>query len=111
MSDDYVKPNRVFGGVAQLNSDWSSAFSTEARVRYKDYKSGQDPFTPATAIAVVCTDPVNTGSATSCRQRRTRFCRPAGLGGREQAARQDVRRVAADPLQPRRPYRPLAQRI
>ena len=66
MSDDYVKPNRVFGGVAQLNSDWSSVFSTEARVRYKDYKSGQDPFTPATALAVVCTDPVNTGPATSC---------------------------------------------
>ena len=66
MSDDYVKPNRVFGGVAQLNSDWSSTISTEARVRYKDYKSGQDPFTPATGLAVVCTDPVNTGSATSC---------------------------------------------
>jgi hypothetical protein len=57
MSDDYLKPNRVFGGVAQLNSEWSSVVSTEARVRYKDYKSGQDPFTPGTAIAVVCVDP------------------------------------------------------
>jgi outer membrane receptor for ferrienterochelin and colicin len=66
MSNDYTKPNRVFGGVAQLDSDWSSVVSTEARVRYKDYKSGQDPFTPATALAVVCTDPVNTGPATSC---------------------------------------------
>ena len=71
MSDDYVKPNRVFGGVAQLNSEWSSVVSTEARIRYKDYKSGQDPFTPATALAVVCTDPtqaVSSGaaSATSC---------------------------------------------
>src|SRR5437763_3389341 len=65
-SDDYVKPNRVFGGVAQLNSEWSSVVSTEARVRYKDYKSGQDPFTPATGLAVVCTDLVNTGPATSC---------------------------------------------
>jgi outer membrane receptor for ferrienterochelin and colicin len=65
-SDDYLKPNRVFGGVVQLNSDWSSVFSTEARIRYKDYKSGQDPFTPATAIAVVCTDAVNTSPATSC---------------------------------------------
>lgn len=65
-SDDYLKPNRVFGAVAQLNSDWSSIFSTEARVRYKDYKSGQNPFTPATALAVVCTDPVNTGPSTSC---------------------------------------------
>jgi hypothetical protein len=71
MSDDYVKPNRVFGGVAQLNSDWSSVVSTEARVRYKDYKSGQDPFTPATALAVVCTDPTaaltsGASTATSC---------------------------------------------
>ena len=71
MSDDYVKPNRLFGGVAQLNSDWSSMLSTEARVRYKDYKSGQNPFTPQTALAVVCTDPtqaLNSGAstATSC---------------------------------------------
>ena len=69
MSDDWVKPNRVFGGVAQLNSDWSSVVSTEARIRYKDYKSGQDPFTPATALAVVCTDPtlaLTNGTATSC---------------------------------------------
>jgi len=73
-SDDYLKPNRVFGGVAQLNSDWSSTFSTEARIRYKDYKSGQNPFTPATAIAVVCTDPTQaltsapTGSGASTSQ-------------------------------------------
>ena len=75
-SDDYLKPNRVFGGVAQLNSDWSSVFSTEARVRYKDYKSGQNPFVPATALAVVCTDPTpalnsapaanGSSTATSC---------------------------------------------
>jgi Carboxypeptidase regulatory-like domain/TonB-dependent Receptor Plug Domain len=71
MSDDYLKPNRVFGGVAQLNSEWSSVVSTEARIRYKDYKSGQDPFTPATALAVVCTDPTQAltsgaSTATSC---------------------------------------------
>jgi hypothetical protein len=66
MSNDYVKPNRVFGGVAQLNSDWTSVLSTEARIRYKDYKSGQNPFTPATALAVVCTDPVNVTPTTSC---------------------------------------------
>jgi outer membrane receptor for ferrienterochelin and colicin len=78
-SDDWLKPNRVFGGVAQLNSEWSSVVSTEARVRYKDYKSGQDPFTPATALAVVCTDPVNTGSATSCSNNSGRvFVGPPG---------------------------------
>jgi outer membrane receptor for ferrienterochelin and colicin len=78
-SDDYLKPNRVFGGVAQLNSDWSSMFSTEARIRYKDYKSGQNPFTPATALAVVCTDPVNTGPSTSCSNNSGRiFVGPPG---------------------------------
>ena len=56
LSDDWVKPDRVVGGVAQLNSEWSSALSTEARVRYKDYQSGQTPFTPGTAFATVCTD-------------------------------------------------------
>jgi hypothetical protein len=66
LSDDWVKPNRVVGGVAQLNSKWSSALSTEARIRYKDYQSGQTPFTPGTAFATVCSDPVNTGKATSC---------------------------------------------
>ena len=77
MSNDYVKPNRVFGGVAQLNSDWSSVVSTEARVRYKDYKSGQDPFTPATALAVVCADPVNVSPFTSCSSGRI-FVGPPG---------------------------------
>ncbi|HJP68699.1 MAG TPA: TonB-dependent receptor [Sphingomicrobium sp.] len=70
-SDDWVKPNRVIGGAIQLNSDWSSAVSTEARVRYKDYQSGQTPFTPGTAFATVCTDPGSAsalivGSPTSC---------------------------------------------
>ena len=67
-SDDYVKPNRVIAGVIQLNSDWNSVFSTETRVRYKDYKSGQTPLLANTALATVCTDPVNPagGSTTSC---------------------------------------------
>lgn len=71
VSNDYVKPNRVLGGVAQLNSDWSSLVSTELRVRYKDYKSGQNPFNPGIAYAVVCTDPgtaaaIVVGAATAC---------------------------------------------
>ena len=65
-SNDYVKPNRVLGGVVQLNSDWSSNVSTEARVRYKDYQSGQTPLVGGVAFATVCTDAVSTGSATSC---------------------------------------------
>ena len=71
VSDDYLKPNRVFAGVVQLNSDWSSMLSTETRVRYKDYKSGQTPLLANTALATVCTDPgtaaaITTGSTTSC---------------------------------------------
>nr|MDQ2878310.1 carboxypeptidase regulatory-like domain-containing protein [Pseudomonadota bacterium] len=66
LSDDYIKPNRVVGGVLQLNSDWSSNISTEVRLRYKDYQSGQTPFTGGIAFATICTDPVNTGAATSC---------------------------------------------
>ena len=69
-SDDYIKPNRLFAGVAQLNSDWSSNISTELRVLYKDYKSGQTPLLANTALASVCTDSATTGltngSATSC---------------------------------------------
>jgi hypothetical protein len=58
--------------VVQLNSDWSSAFSTETRVRYKDYKSGQTPLLANTALATICTDPGSVGaitvgtSSTSC---------------------------------------------
>lgn len=70
LSDDYVKPNRVIAGVAQLNSEWSSQFSTEARVVYKDYKSGQTPILADTAMATVCAAPTSDrttgGSATSC---------------------------------------------
>ena len=70
-SDDYLKPNRVFAGVVQLNSDWSSSLSTETRLRYKDYKSGQTPLLANTALATVCTDAgtataITVGSATSC---------------------------------------------
>ena len=66
-----MKPNRVVAGVAQLNSEWSSSFSTEARVLYKDYKSGQTPILQNTAQATVCTDPgsagaITSGIATSC---------------------------------------------
>lgn len=75
-SDDYYKPNRTVAGVVQLNSDWTPNVSTETRVRYKDYKSGQTPLLANTALATVCADAsgpggaltntANGGSATSC---------------------------------------------
>ena len=42
-SNAYTQSNRLHTGVAQLNSDWSSEFSTEVRGFYKDYLRGQDP--------------------------------------------------------------------
>jgi len=68
LSDDYVKPNRVLAGVAQLNSDWSDTVSTEARALYKDYQSGQTPLLANTAMATICTDSgaMTVGSPTSC---------------------------------------------
>jgi hypothetical protein len=55
-SNDYVKPNRLWAGVATLNSTWSPTVSTETRVMYKDYKSGQNPIMAKTALALVCSD-------------------------------------------------------
>ena len=66
LSNDYVKPNRVVAGVANWNATWSPVFSTETRLMYKDYRSGQNPILAKTAYALVCTDAVNTGGATSC---------------------------------------------
>ncbi|OYY68756.1 TonB-dependent receptor [Sphingomonas sp. 28-63-12] len=58
-------------GIAQLNSDWSDQFSTEARFSYKSYTRGQDPeLGRGFAQFIVCTAPtsVNTGTntLTSC---------------------------------------------
>jgi len=72
LSNDYVKPNRVVAGVANWNATWSPVFSTETRLMYKDYQSGQNPILAKTAYALVCTDPgtatnvVVGSSATSC---------------------------------------------
>jgi hypothetical protein len=58
-SASYIKPNTVNAGVFQLNSSWSSNFSTEARVLYKDYKSGQTPLLANGAQFTVCTAPTS----------------------------------------------------
>ncbi|MEO6093676.1 MAG: TonB-dependent receptor, partial [Novosphingobium sp.] len=42
-SNDYIQGNRLYTGVAQLNSEWSDEFSTEVRGFYKNYKRIQDP--------------------------------------------------------------------
>jgi hypothetical protein len=58
-SNAYTKPNRVHAGIFQLNSQWSSSFSTEARVLYKDYKSGQTPLLANGAQFTICTAPTS----------------------------------------------------
>ncbi len=59
-SNAYVQSNRLHTGVVQLNSDWSDSFSTEARVFYKDYVRGQDPYLGrGFAQFQVCTAPTS----------------------------------------------------
>lgn len=64
VSNAYSKPNEVYAGIAQLNSTWSSNFSTEARVLYKEYNSGQNPLLVNSATATVCTAPISDRVAT-----------------------------------------------
>ncbi|HWI86070.1 MAG TPA: carboxypeptidase regulatory-like domain-containing protein [Sphingomonas sp.] len=54
-SNSYVKPNKVYAGIAQLNSDWGGGFSTEVRGLYKQYDSGQIPIGKTASQATVCT--------------------------------------------------------
>ena len=58
-SNAYVKPNEVYAGIFQLNSQWSSNFSTEARLLYKEYNSGQFPLLGNIAQVNVCTDAIS----------------------------------------------------
>ena len=58
-SNAYSKPNEVYAGIFQLNSTWSSAFSTEARLLYKEYNSGQFPLLANGAQFQVCTAPTS----------------------------------------------------
>ena len=71
-SNAYVKPNKVYAGIAQLNSDWSDTFSTEARGLYRKYNSGQFPVGGLSSSFSICTAPVsdrsNNGTATTTNQ-------------------------------------------
>lgn len=66
-SNAYIQGNRLHTGVAQLNSDWSDTFSTEARVFYKNYKRLQEPLLGrGFAQFRVCTNETSIGSLTGC---------------------------------------------
>ena len=71
-SNSYTKPNKVYAGIAQLNSNWGDGLSTEVRGLYKKYESGQIPITPLSSQATVCTaavsDRAGTGAGTTFNQ-------------------------------------------
>lgn len=67
LSSFYRLGELVDSGIVSLNSDWSSDFSTEIRVNYRDTKRTQDPVGGRTLGSFnVCLDDVSTGTATSC---------------------------------------------
>ena len=66
-SNGYQRSVLLRAGIAQLNSDWSERFSTEARFLYKSNEVSQTPLNGlGFAQFRVCTDPTSTGSATAC---------------------------------------------
>ncbi len=71
-SNAYSKPNEVYAGIVQLNSDWSDTFSTEARGVYRKYNSGQFPLNGNSSSFSICTaelsDRSNNGIAVSTNQ-------------------------------------------
>lgn len=63
----YALSELLRAGILQLNSDWTSNFSTEARLIYRWTRRGQEPFggRPNGQLGV-CYDAVSAGSTTSC---------------------------------------------
>lgn len=67
-SNGYELLEEVNTGVFQLNSEWSSNYSTEFRASYRDYNRDQTPFGGRTfGQFEVCLDPtsINSGSSNS----------------------------------------------
>lgn len=63
----YVQPETEDNYALQLNSQWTPAFSTEARVTYRKYDRGQNPPEgQAFANIAICTDPTSVGPTFSC---------------------------------------------
>ena len=67
-SNYYTFTEKLRTGIAQLNSDWTDNFSTEARFIYKSSQNGRVPLGGQTGFAQfrVCTDPTSTGSTSAC---------------------------------------------
>ncbi|HEU0045939.1 TonB-dependent receptor [Sphingomonas sp.] len=66
-SNAYERSVLVRAGIAQLNSEWTDNFSTEARFQYKSQRTGQNPLRGrGFAEFRVCTDAASVGSLTAC---------------------------------------------
>lgn len=67
LSAFYMLGETVDSGVMSLNSDWTSDFSSELRVNYRDTKRSQDPVGGRTLGSFnVCLDELAAGSSTAC---------------------------------------------
>ncbi len=93
-SNGYKATNRLYTGIAQLNSEWSDSFSTEVRGFYKDYKRGQDPlFGRGFAQFVVCTAPTSDrGTATVAQGNLTTLSNVCPAGTPQVAIGPDISR-------------------
>ena len=66
-SNAYKATELLRAGIAQLNSQWTEAFSTEARFLYKSYERGALSLNGNQfAQFGVCTDATSTGTANQC---------------------------------------------
>lgn len=66
-SNGYRLTELLRAGIAQLNSQWSDSFSTEARFLYKSYERGQESLLGlGFAQFGVCTDATSAGTTNSC---------------------------------------------
>jgi hypothetical protein len=67
LSSFYTLGERVDSGIVSLNSDWSSDFSTEVRVNYRDTKRSQDPVGGRSLGSFnVCLDPTSNATPITC---------------------------------------------
>ena len=81
------EPEEVNSHVLQLNSSWTNAFSTEARLNYRDYAKVPSSLGEAGfAQFQICLDPVSVGSLSQCSQTGT----PRLFFGVEQFSQADV---------------------
>jgi Carboxypeptidase regulatory-like domain len=66
------EPESVNSSALQLNSQWTDAFSTEARLNFRNYsKIPSSLGLPGFPEVQVCLDPVDTGSFSQCSQNGT----------------------------------------